>query len=72
MRACMRACLRAYKCVSGVPGWLNDSQDNAWKVWDTALCDATSDGGDALALRFDTRVLYNLGITYVCMDLLNR
>lgn len=47
--------------VIGVPGWLNDSQDNAWKVWDNALCDATSDGGDALALRFDTRVLYNLG-----------
>jgi hypothetical protein len=31
--------------VIGVPGWLNDSQDNAWKVWDEALCGAVSDGG---------------------------
>ena len=45
----------------GVPGWLNNSQDNAWKVWDEALCSGISDGGDALALRFESRCLYNLG-----------
>ena len=31
--------------VIGVPGWLNDSQDNAWKVWDTALCQVSTDVG---------------------------
>jgi hypothetical protein len=45
----------------GVPGWLNDSQDNAWKVWDEPLCSAVSDGGDALALRFESKCLYDLG-----------
>ena len=28
--------------VIGVPGWFNDSQDNAWKVWDTALCQVST------------------------------
>lgn len=36
----------------GVPGWLNDSQDSPWKVWDEPLCSGVSDGGDALAVKF--------------------
>ena len=45
----------------GVPGWLASAEDSAWKVWDGALCDVASDGGEALALRWETKLLIEMG-----------
>ena len=47
--------------VIGVPGWLLSSNDSAWKVWDSALCRVSSDGGEALALRWETKQLQEMG-----------
>ena len=47
--------------VVGVTGWLNNSEDNPWKAWDEALCQNLSDGGDALALRWETKEQLSLG-----------
>jgi len=47
--------------VVGVTGWLNNSEDNPWKAWDEALGKNLSDGGDALALRWETKEQLNLG-----------
>lgn len=35
----------------GVAGWLLDSEDSNWMVWDTALKNVVSDGGETFALR---------------------
>ena len=35
----------------GVVGWLEGGADSAWQVWDEALCEFSTDGGEALALR---------------------
>ena len=45
----------------GVPGWLLSSNDSSWKVWDSALCGVASDGGEALALRWETQHLQEMG-----------
>ena len=45
----------------GVPGWLSSSDDSAWRAWDAALCGAASDGGEALALRWETAQLREMG-----------
>ena len=45
----------------GVPGWLSSSDDSAWRTWDAALCGAASDGGEALALRWETAQLREMG-----------
>eukprot|EP00960_Hanusia_phi_P025482 745677-Hanusia_phi.AAC.1 len=45
----------------GVTGWLLDEDDSAWKVWDRALCSVASDGGETLALRWESKQLREMG-----------
>jgi len=45
----------------GIAGWLDGREDSHWKVWDKPFCDLTCDGGDALALRWESEELRAVG-----------
>ena len=45
----------------GVHGWLNDDTDTPWKVWGDALVADGFDGGESVAISWETHELRALG-----------